>query len=398
MKRAAQAPRLVALAMAGLLLGGCGQVIAVKPQPRVGLWSRMTTYWRQRRAEPARLGTASAAEAGHVRVVSSSFAAPLLRVWQNALSSTPGGAFQVQALDAQHEIEALWAGTADMAVTEVPLAPVQLREGKVPLLQVPVAAGSVCLVYNLPELGLPLKLNADVVAGLYLGEITAWDDPRVQAVNPNVELPNRDVITVHRQHPAGTTYIFTQYLASVSRQWAGLEHAQDDMPAWPTEGRSGAGDAGVIQAVMHAPGGIGYTECGYAAAHQAAVARLQNQAGEFAAPNAAGLEAVLASGQASLLVNNLQPVVNLPGPAEYPLTGMVYLVFPTGPKAPPAAGEMARWMLGPGQLLNEHAGFAPLPPALLRAAQLAAAPAAPPPGTVRAGAEPPAVDPVTVRH
>lgn len=382
---------LAAVAALVMLAVGCGQVIYVGSTPRAGLWSKINGFWHRERAriedkKPVRF-VASAATG--LQAASTTFADPLLRVWQNALSAAQAPNFTAHRMDAEQEVAALVQGKVDFAISAVPLVPSQLDEPSMPLIQLPVAAGALCVAYNLPELELPLNLDPDTVAGLYLGEISSWNDVRLQAVNPNVDLPERTVITVHRQSPSGSTYVFTHYLADISPQWAGLAPPAPFLTEWPARGRSGAGDDGVLSAVQHSTGGVGYVQCGVAEAEHAATARLLNRAGAYVPPTSANISAAVAARMPGLLKNPIQPLVNAPSPGAYPLVGMVYLIMPRPPRASPALTELARWMLTTGATLAPEAGFAPLPPALQQAQLQVLAPATPPPAPTRtAGAAP----------
>lgn len=365
---------LAVIAAAGLLVAGCGQVIKVQTAHTTpSLLDRLAGRVRQVvDTDAARLRNArtGAGAPGSLHGASTTFSNPLVNVWQNALAARPGEAISYDNVNSRADVQEILEGHAAFAVSEIPLTPDQLQEGRIKLSQVPVGAGSVCVIYNLPSLALPLKLTPQVLAGIYLGEITTWDDAQVQAANPNVALPGRDILTVHRKEAAGSTYVFSHYLSAISPQWAGLVPPSDDIARWPAEGRSGTGDNGVLAAVMHVRGGIGYTECGFAAAAHAPVASLVNASGAIVPPTVAAVTTALDYYSGAIQKDPLTPIVNAPAPGAYPIAGVIYLIFPSPEQNPGNPSlRLARWVLGPGQGLSPQADVAPLPLNLLQQQQ-----------------------------
>lgn len=265
-------------------------------------------------------------------------------------------------------LQQILSGQIDFALTEVPLTPTQLSEASTPLEQFPLTAGPVCMVYNLPGLVFPLKLTPETLAGIYLGEITEWNDDLIARDNPNVELPHTTILTVHDAHPSGTTNIFTHYLTAASRQWA-EEAGAGEHVKWPAQGRSGDGNEGIAQAVTHVAGGIGYVECGYATQNKLPIARIQNQSGRYVDPTAAGVTAAVQSFAAQMAQNPFLLPVNSTDPAAYPMVGVSYIVFPQAVMKrrdlQPLLGFLD-WALNQGQSMAAAVNYAPLPADLLQ--------------------------------
>lgn len=392
------------LAALCLLGAGCGQVIQVGDAPAgPSLMHRIASRFHRdlgamRQLHP--VGAAAPREDGSLHGASTTFTNPLVDVWQKTLANSPGHAISYDSVDSRADVQEILEGHAGFAVSEIPLTPNQLDEGQIKLAEMPIGAGPVCVVYNLPKLELPLKLTPEALAGIYLGEITSWNDQLLRDANPNVAMPDLNIVTVHRAHPAGSTYIFSHYLSAVDAQWAGMVPSSDDIARWPAEGRSGAGDQGVLDAVMHVPGGIGYAECGFARALHVATASIRNASGQFAPPTVEGVAAAFNAAAPALAKDELAPIVNAAAAAAYPIVGVVYLIYPrTGAAAGRALG-LAQWVLAGGQSVSGQVGIAPLPPPLLKQ-ELQRVGAAPPPSAVasraRASADK-AMAGVTARH
>src|SRR5581483_1137936 len=224
--------------------------------------------------------------------------------------------------------------------------------------------GAVVLTYNLPEVKQQLKLTGPVIADIYLGKITKWNAPEITALNKGVNLPNKDILVVHRSDGSGTTYIFTDYLSAVSPAWASGPGKGKDVQ-WPV-GLGGKGNDGVAGQVKQVEGAIGYVELAYVRQNKLAYAMMKNAAGSFVAPS---IESVTAAGAgaASKLPENTDfrvSIVNAPGKDAYPISSFTYLlVYQTQPDA--AKGkklvDFIKWAIHDGEAVAPGLDYAPLP-------------------------------------
>ncbi|MDD5369645.1 MAG: phosphate ABC transporter substrate-binding protein PstS [Anaerolineaceae bacterium] len=194
----------------------------------------------------------------------------------------------------------------------------------------PTVAGAEAIVVNLKgadgkPLTQPVKFTPDVLAGIYLGKITKWNDPALVAANPDVTLPAKDILVVHRSDGSGTTYIFTDYLSKVSPEWKSTVGNSSSVK-WPV-GLGGKGNEGVYGTVTQNEGAIGYVELAYAIQNKAVLNLLQNQAGQFVAPSVAGTQAAMADFGTELGDQLAISIVNAPGKDSYPIAGYTYILM-----------------------------------------------------------------------
>jgi len=202
-----------------------------------------------------------------------------------------------------------------------------------------------------------------VLAKIFLGAITKWNDPAITALNAGMRLPNLDIAVVHRSDSSGTSFIFTNYLAAVSADWKSKVGA-GTAPNWPT-GAGGKGSEGVAALVAQTPGGIGYFELAYAVQNKITVASMQNQAGKFVDPSPASASAAAAGAVANLPPDLRAIFVNAPGDGSYPITGFSWVVINQNQSDPKVAASLVyllAWLTGPGQQGVESLQYAPLPP------------------------------------
>jgi phosphate transport system substrate-binding protein len=227
------------------------------------------------------------------------------------------------------------------------------------ILHIPTVAGADVLSYNLP--GDPaLRLDGPAIAGIFLGKITKWNDPAIAMQNPGVSLPDSDIVVVHRADGSGTTYIFVDYLSSVSREWR-AKVGKGTSVEWPT-GLGGKGNEGVCGQIKQIPGAIGYIELAYAKQNGLAYARIKNAAGNYIAPSIGSIVAALA---AVRVPDDFRfSMVNPSGENAYPIAGTAWLLVYQQQKDP-AKGrkivEFLRWAFTSGQEMAKALDYAPLP-------------------------------------
>ena len=294
----------------------------------------------------------------------STFIYPIMSRWIADFQSTHSG-FQInyQSIGSGGGIQQLKKGLVDFGASDAALDDQQLKEMP-PLVQVPESAGPVCITYNLPNIKASLKLSANSLAGIFLGNIKNWQEPMIAKENPGVTLPNLPVIVAHRPDGSGTTNIFTAYLAKVSPAWE-KRVGKGIAVNWPV-GLGGKGSEGVTGIVKQTPGGIGYVELTYAKENNLPVAELRNQAGNWVEPSAAGTTAAINAFSDELGKDVRTPIVDPPASAKdaYPIAGLTFLLIPKDSKNPDKAKvlkEFAQYIVTQGQNQAEGLFYARLP-------------------------------------
>jgi phosphate transport system substrate-binding protein len=297
----------------------------------------------------------------------SSFIYPAMTQWASEFQKNhPGVQINYQSIGSGGGIQQVKGGLLDFAASDAALDDAQLKEMPA-VVQIPESAGPVCITYNLPELKEPLRLSPDTLAGIYLGEIKNWQDPRLKKDNPGVKLPNDNIVTAHRSDGSGTTNIFSTYLAKVSPTWD-KKVGKGISLSWPN-GLGGKGNEGVTGVVKQTPGGIGYVELIYATQNSLPVALIRNRAGQYVKPSVASTTAAIDAFSQELASDVRNPIVDPPPSAKdaYPIAGLTFLIIPMHPKTP-AKGkiveEFVNYIISQGQDEAEKLLYAKLPAAL----------------------------------
>jgi len=294
----------------------------------------------------------------------STFVSPLMAKWVTTYQSAhPSVQVNYRAIGSGAGLAELKQGTTEMAATDAPLTDEQLKDMP-PVVQVPVAAGPVVAVYNVPGLKAPLRLSGSTLAGIFMGKIISWQDPAIEHDNPGVALPHAAIIVVHRSDGSGTTNILTTYLAKVSPEWQQKLGHGISIP-WPA-GIGVKGSSDLLEFVAQNAGTIGYAELNYAMQKKLPVASIQNRAGSYIAPNSASASAAVVAFEEDLSKDMRAPVVDPPASAKdaYPIVGITFLVFAKN-NADPAEGqairEFVQYAIHDGQDVAEGLDYAKLP-------------------------------------
>jgi len=253
------------------------------------------------------------------------------------------------------------AGTVDFGATDGPMTDDQLREAKIKILHVPTVLGADVPAYNIPGVTAELKFTPQVLAGIFLGKITNWNDKAIAAANEGVSLPNQEIIVVHRSDGSGTTYIFTDYLSKVSPEWQS-QVGKGTSVKWPS-GIGGKGNEGVAGSIRTLPGSIGYVELIYAVQNNITYGSVRNSAGVFLKASLEGVTAAAASVK-SMPADFRVSITNAPGKDAYPISSFTWLLIPA-PSKDPAKGKILadflNWMVTDGQKMAAPLSYAPLP-------------------------------------
>lgn len=255
-------------------------------------------------------------------------------------------------------------GTVDFGASDAPLSDDQLKGMGRPIVLVPTVAGAVAMSYNLPGIGTGLRLTAENIVDIFMGQITKWNDPKILANNAAMKLPDMPITVVHRSDGSGTTFIFTTFLSDVSKAWMD-KVGRSTAVEWPT-GIGGKGNEGVAGAVKQTPGAIGYVELAYVVQNKLTYAVLKNRAGSWIAPSLTSTTAAAAGGAQRIAQSNdvRVSIANAVGPNVYPIAGFTYLLVPqnqTDEAKGKALAEFLWWAVHDGEKYAPQLLYAPLP-------------------------------------
>ncbi len=294
----------------------------------------------------------------------STFINPIMTRWISTYQQAhPGTLINYRPIGSGAGLDLLKQSSLEIAASDAPLSDEQLKE-MVPVIQLPVTAGAVCAVYNLPDVKSPLRFSASTLAGIFLGNIISWQDPAIAKENPGVKLPHAAIIVVHRSDGSGTTGILTSYLAKTNPEWS---HKIGNGLAvkWPV-GIGEQGTTGVLEFVKQNPGTIGYADLNAAKEEHLPVASVQNRAGNFVAPSSASTTAAVEAFAEALSRDARAAIVDPPASAKdaYPISGLsFFLIAKDGSDAEErqAIRSFIEYTIGAGQDLSEGLDYAKLP-------------------------------------
>jgi phosphate transport system substrate-binding protein len=293
-----------------------------------------------------------------------SFPQPIYSKWFTEYEAKTGVKINYQAIGSGGGVKQFTEGTVDFGASDAPLSDAEQSKLKSPAFHIPTVLGAVVMTYNLPEVTKPLNLTGQLIADIYLGKVTKWNDPEIAALNKDVKLPAKDILVVHRSDGSGTTYIFTDYLTAVSPAWAAGPGKGKDVQ-WPV-GLGGAQNPGVMGQVSQVPGAIGYVELAFARQKKVPYAAIKNAAGNFVLPTIESVTEAASATAAKLPANTdfRVSIVNAAGKGAYPISSFTYiLVYETQPDA--AKGkkliEFLKWALHDGEKEAGALDYAPLP-------------------------------------
>lgn len=288
------------------------------------------------------------------------FPYPIYSKWFDEYAKVdPSVRFNYQSIGSGGGQKQIMAQTVDFGASDGPMSDENLKRAPGKLLHIPTVAGAVVMTYNLP--GNPaLKLDSETIAGIYLGTIKKWDDPKVAALNSGVSLPDQEIVVVHRSDGSGTTFIFTDYLSKVSADWK-AKVGNNTSVNWPA-GLGGKGNEGVSGQVKQTPGAIGYVELIYAKQNKMPFAEVKNSDGIFVRPTADSVTAAMATAQ---IPDDFRfSITNADGKGSYPIAGATWLlVYEHQKDATKGAKlvEFLKWSMAKGEEMVKQLDYAPLP-------------------------------------
>lgn len=318
-------------------------------------------------ATTAALAGGSARQADVLTGAGATFPFPLISQWQAAYPDLAGVKINYNPIGSGGGIAAITARTVDFGASDAPLTPDQFNACK-GCVQVPWVLSANAVLYNLSGVPNNLKLTGTIVASIYLGKTTQWNDPAIKRINPGVNLPDTKITVVWRSDGSGTTYNFVDYLSAVSAEFkskVGVS-TQVNFPV----GVGGRGSSGVAGIVRNTSGAIGYADIAYALANKIQFARIQNRDGKFVTP---GLRAIAAAGSLIKKVpaDNEMHIVNPPrgNPLAYPICTFSYVLLPLKTEKASELRKFVFWALTQGQKMGPKLLFVPIPNVVLFAAE-----------------------------
>jgi len=296
------------------------------------------------------------------------FPYPIYSKWFSEYNKLhPSVEINYQSIGSGGGIRQLSNQTVFFGATDGPMTPEQMLAAPGKILHLPTVLGAVVPVYNIPGVSTQLKFTGGLLADIFLGKITKWNDPTIMKLNPGVNLPGTDITVVHRSDGSGTSYIFVDYLAKLSAEWkqkVGVATAVN----WPV-GVGGKGNEGVSGLVTQTPGSIGYVELIYALQNKVSYGAVQNMAGDFVTATVESVSAAAAEAVKSMPADFRVSITNAPGKGVYPISSFTWLLLYENPKDKAQAKVMVdfvKWALTDGQKFAPDLGYAPLPEAVVK--------------------------------
>jgi phosphate transport system substrate-binding protein len=306
------------------------------------------------------VGVSTASAQMTINGAGATFPYPIYSKWFDEYAKVdPSVRFNYQSIGSGGGQKQITAQTVDFGASDGPMSDDNLKAAPGKLLHIPTVAGAVVITYNLP--GNPaLKLDGETIAGVYLGTIKKWNDPKIATLNSGVSLPDQEIVVVHRSDGSGTTFIFTDYLSKVSADWKS-KVGNNTSVNWPT-GLGGKGNEGVSGQVKQTPGAIGYVELIYATQNKMPYADLKNADGAFVK---ATLESVTAAMMTAQIPDDFRfSITNAAGKDSYPIAGATWLLVYAEQKDATKGKklvEFLRWSVTKGEEMAKQLDYAPLP-------------------------------------
>ena len=266
-----------------------------------------------------------------------------------------------QSIGSGGGIRQVLAGTVDFGASDGPMTDEQLAQSKTKILHVPTVLGADVPAYNIPGVTAELKFTQEALAGIFLGKITNWNDKAIASVNPDVKLPNDQIIVIHRSDGSGTTYIWTDYLSKISAEWQG-QAGKGTSVKWPV-GLGGKGNEGVAGMIRQMQGSIGYIELIYAVQNKIPYGLVKNAAGNFVKASLDSVTAAAASAP-KMPADFRVSITNAPGKDAYPISSFTWLLIPAQSKDAAKGkilSDLLNWIVSDGQKMTADLSYAPLP-------------------------------------
>jgi phosphate transport system substrate-binding protein len=291
------------------------------------------------------------------------FPNPIYSRWFSEYSSShPGVKINYQSVGSGAGIRQVSQKTVDFGATDGPMTDQQIAESKIKLVHIPTVLGAVVPVYSVPGVASDLKFAPDVIADIYLGKISNWNDARIKKDNPGVSLPDHQILPVYRSDGSGTTYIFTDFLSKVSPEFQ-EKIGRATSVRWPL-GIGQKGNEGVAGMVRNSPYSFGYVELIYAVANKMSYGQVRNKAGKWIKASTDGVTAAAAAASKNMPADYRVSITNADGPTSYPISSFTWLLVPVksdNPAKGKVLHDFLEWMLDKGEAEASSMTYAPLP-------------------------------------
>ncbi len=308
---------------------------------------------------------ASTTKAGDVSLTGagSSFVFPLVSAWIPQLGSAYGINVTYSPIGSGGGIAAVTGRTVDFGATDAPLSPDQFGACK-GCVEIPWALSATSVAYNLPGLNCVVHLSGSVLADIYLGKVTAWNDAKVKAINPRCNLPGTKITPVYRSDNSGTSYNFTDFLSATSPEWKS-KIGRGVNAQWPA-GVGARGSSGVAGVVTKTEGALTYVDVAYSLKNHLRIASILNRDGKYTTPGLRGIAAAASTLPKKITGNGELSIVNPPkgNPLSYPISTFTYVIVPTSSPKADSLRKMIYWAVTQGQKLGPKLLFQPLPKAV----------------------------------
>lgn len=300
-----------------------------------------------------------------------SFPDPLYKKWLSEYGKLNTNIkIDYQSIGSGGGIKQIQARTVDFGASDAPMTDAELKASPGELIHIPTVLGAVVVTYNLAGLSKPLQFSPEVIADIFLGKITKWNDARIKADNTDATLPATDITVVHRAEASGTSFVFTDYLSKISADWKQKVGA-DKSPNWPV-GQGGKGNEGVTGQIKQQPNTIGYVELAYAVQNKLPAALIKNGGGKFVAPSIDAVTAAAAA-SASMTPEDLRvSITNANGADAYPISSFTYiLAYKDQQDATKgkALVDFLWWGIHDGEKFAKDLQYAPLPDEIVKRAE-----------------------------
>lgn len=306
------------------------------------------------------VGLTGLASAQDLTGAGSTFINPIMQNWIAEYKQATGISINYQSIGSGGGISALINHTVDFAGSDAPMSAGELLQARSPVLHIPAVIGCVAIGYNIPGNTGGLHLNGPVLAQIYLGSITSWDDPQIARLNPGVALPHQGIYVAHRSDGSGTTYILTDYLAKVSGEWRSRVGVGKSVH-WPV-GLGGKGSEGVAGLVRSHPYSIGYFELAYATENRIAYCQMLNAKGRFISPSSQS--GSLAAAGVAMPADMRVSITNTSHAGGYPITGFTWLIVYQNPNKGAQLKRFLDWVISTGQGDTARLQYASIPDAV----------------------------------
>ena len=303
------------------------------------------------------------ASAQNINGAGATFPYPIYSKWFSEYTQQhPNVKINYQSIGSGGGIRQVTEGTVDFGASDVTMTDEQIAQAKIKVTAIPTVLGAVVPVYNLPGGNKELNFSGDVIADIYLGKITKWNDARIAKDNPGVSLPDKPILPVYRSDGSGTSFIFTDYLSKVSPDFKSKVGAAASVK-WPT-GIGQKGNEGVSGMVRQSPYSFGYVELIYAVQNKMSFGSVKNSSGKFLKASTDGVTAAAAGAAKTMPADYRVSITNAPGANAYPISSFTWLLIPKNAfdaSKTAALRDFLNWMLDHGQAEAPALSYAPLP-------------------------------------